>query len=253
VRGLLADQPITSAPDTIRERRRLLFVRTFTLAPLAVFLLFSFTHRVKLNWTGPLWLAVVPAMAAQVVGLANRPTSIPGYAWRVTLAMMFVGYAAFLHYLSRGLPGLGYSANMELLPVGWSELGRELDRKKASLGHSVNRIIIVALDRNFIASEAAFYQQDRERSVRETTGSHLFGGHSLMYESWLAPEAARGATLLLVSFDREDLDRSRIHERCGVLGPIEENWLARDGKVIRPYYTRVAMDYRREAGPRESH
>jgi hypothetical protein len=28
------------------------------LIPLAIFILFSFTKEIKLNWTGPLWLAV---------------------------------------------------------------------------------------------------------------------------------------------------------------------------------------------------
>src|SRR5262249_11138356 len=51
-----------------RQRdRRPLFAAVFTLVPLAVFVAFSLSHQVKLNWTGPLWLAVVPALAAAVV------------------------------------------------------------------------------------------------------------------------------------------------------------------------------------------
>ena len=242
-RGLLAPQRIGGSRDASADRQHLLFVRIFTLVPLAVFVLFSFTHRIKLNWTGPLWLALVPAMAAEITALANRPRSMLVYAWRLTLAVVLISYPAFLHYLSWGLPGVGYATNTELLPIGWSELGRALEEKKAAAAASSKRTLIVGLDRNFIASEAAFYQADRERSIRETTGSHLFDGRSLMYKFWFPVEEARGATLLLVSFVRGDLDRRLIHERCAMLGPIEENWLARGGKVIRPFYTRLATDY----------
>ena len=46
--------------------RRRLFAQVFTLLPLLVFVAFSLAHRVKLNWTGPLWLAVVPRIAARL-------------------------------------------------------------------------------------------------------------------------------------------------------------------------------------------
>ena len=52
------------------EARRRLFAQVFTLLPLLVFVAFSLVHRVKLNWTGPLWLAVLPRIAER---LTPRP------------------------------------------------------------------------------------------------------------------------------------------------------------------------------------
>ena len=64
---VLASQSLHTNQDEslpgIRQRR---FARVFTLVPLLVFTVFSLVHRVKLNWTGPLWLAVVPQIAARL-------------------------------------------------------------------------------------------------------------------------------------------------------------------------------------------
>jgi dolichol-phosphate mannosyltransferase len=226
------------------EARRLLFTRIFTLVPLSVFVLFSLTHRVKLNWTGPLWLPVIPAMAALLVDL--QPGALRR-AWIGSLAVLTIVSVTFLQYLASGLPGVSYSAVTELLPVGWSEMGRELEAQRAAIPRPANgRVLLVGLDRNFIASEAAFYHSGKREAIHETTSAHLFGGRGLMYEFWFPPMEQYGATLLLVSFQRHDLDAGRVQTRCAPLGPIEEHWLERDGRRIRQYYTRVAENY----GPR---
>ena len=224
------------------DARHLLFARVFTLVPLAIFVLFSLTHRVKLNWTGPLWLPVIPAMAALLVEL--QPGALRR-AWIGSLALLTIVYVAFLQYLASGLPGVGYSAAMELLPVGWSEMGRELETQRAAIPPPINgRVLLVGMDRNFIASEAAFYHSRKREAVHETASAHLFGGRGLMYEFWFPAEAQADSALLLVSFHRHDLDAGRVRARCQLLGPIEEHWLERHRRKIRPYYTRVADDYR---------
>ena len=65
-----------------------------------------------------------------------------------------------------------------------------------------------------------------------------------MYEFWFPPRDLEGATLLLVSFTRSDLDRRRIRERAGRVGEIEEHWVERGGRKVRPYFTRVVENYR---------
>ena len=230
--------PRDLSPDDARRR---LFARIYTLVPLSVFLLFSLTHRVKLNWTGPLWLAVLPAVAAALVAL---PPGLMRRAWIGTVALLVLTYAAFLTHIGFGIPGIGYAKDMALMPVGWSEMGRALEARRAAIPADGTRVLLVGLDRNFIASEAAFYHTSPREAVRETTGAHLFGSRALMYEFWFPPEAQRGATLLLASFNRGDLDRRRVRERCKRLGEIEEHSIERGGKTVRTIYTRVAQDYR---------
>lgn len=237
-----------SAVRRVGAARRLVFAQVFTVVPLAVFILYSLFHRVKLNWTGPLWLAAIPCVAALIVRLFDGSGRLMQRGAVATLVLLVISYAALSQYLVSGLPGLGYSANIDLLPVGWPELGRALEQRKTELRRISEKCAIVGLDRNFIAAEATFYQADRARSLRETTGRHLFGEPSLMYEYWFPPRSLNGAALLLVSFERKDFDDPRIAARCETLGPIEEAWLQRGGKRICPYYTQVAVNYRSEAG-----
>ena len=151
---VLAEPPVIEASSHNGSRVRL-FCQIFTLVPLAVFVIFSITHRVKLNWTGPLWLAVIPAIAAH---LTAAPSLLTRRAWITTVALACVIYPAFLTYLAFGLPGLGYSARMELLPVGWSEMGVALEQlKQEARERTQTPTVVVGMDRNFIASEAAFY------------------------------------------------------------------------------------------------
>ena len=238
---VLAERRSFGANSSNAYRIRL-FYQVFTLVPLAVFVIFSITHRVKLNWTGPLWLAVIPAVAAQ---LTAAPAGLTRRAWMTTVALACVIYPAFLIYLSFGLPGFGYSAKMELLPVGWSEMGLGLEQLKREVQEQTQTpTVVVGMDRNFIASEAAFYAGDQAAAVRQTTGSHLFGQSSLMFEFWTPAPSLEGATLLLVSFQRQELDRTAIRRRCLRLGPITEHLLTRNGKPICSYFTSVASDYR---------
>jgi dolichol-phosphate mannosyltransferase len=223
------------------DARRLLFARVFTLLPLSVFLLFSLTHRVKLNWTGPLWLAVIPAIAAL---LADLRGGVLHRAWLASLTILVIAYLTFLQYLATGLPGMSYLSAIELLPVGWSEMGRALEAQRAAIPRPANgRVLLVGLDRNFIASEAAFYHSHKREAIREITSVHLFGGRGLMYEFWFPPKEQWGAMLLLVSFQRSDLDAARVRARCASLGPIDDHWLERNGRRVCQYYTRVAENY----------
>ena len=240
---VLAWKALRGSPG--EDSRQRLFARVYTLIPLLVFLLFSLTHRVKLNWTGPLWLAVLPAIAAALVALMDQPPGFLRRAWIGTVAVLLLIHVTFLTHLACGFPWIGYAKDMALLPVGWSEMGRALEARRAALPKPANgKVMLVGLDKNFIASEAAFYHSRPRDAVPETTGAHLFGSRALMYEYWFPAREQRGATLLLVSFDRGDLDRRRVRDRSERQGEIEESWIERGGKKVRPYFTRVVENYR---------
>ena len=243
------------AGDEDAERRRRLFARVFTLVPLAVFVVFSLTHRVKLNWTGPLWLAVLPLAAARLTAAFETPAtgSARWVRWSAlgTAAVLGGSYLVLWQYLASGLPGIGYARSTELLPVGWPQMARDLDQRAAELRRTQpDRVLVVGLDRDFIASEAAFYAADPARAVHETTGAHLFGGVSLMYAYWFPVKEQEGATLLLVSFDPKDLDSVRARQHCRPLGTVETTWIQVNGKRVRPYYTQVGFHFRDERYPK---
>jgi dolichol-phosphate mannosyltransferase len=243
--------PVAPNPDRDDSRRRL-FAQVFTLAPLAVFAAFSLVHRVKLNWTGPLWLTVVPLIAAQLTALSTRRPDRPALrlGWNLTVAVCALAYFALLQQLAFGIPGLRYSSNIDLLPVGWSELGREVDVQEDALRRASKAPVrVVGMDRNFIASEAAFYDAEPAKAAFETIGAHLFGDPSLMYEYWFPAKEQDGATLLLVSFKEGSLDIPHIGEHCQPLGEIQKHLLRHNGKPLCYYFTRIVHNYRSAGYP----
>jgi len=69
--------------------QRTSFIVVYTLVPLSIFIAFSLFHEVKLNWTGPLWLAVVPAIAWVLAAAENSEPLRRGKlgpAWRAGFA-----------------------------------------------------------------------------------------------------------------------------------------------------------------------
>ncbi len=232
------------------EQRRALFARVYVLVPLSVFVVFSVTHRVKLNWTGPLWLAVVPALAGVL-------TAAPAAGWMrrcavATAALLCAGYIALLQYLAAGWPGLRYFEPTEILPVGWKQLAAEVTARQQELSRSgaPGPVFIVGMDRDFIASEVAFYSPDQAHAVQETTGAHLFEGDSLMYTFWFPAALGNGATMLLVAFDERELQAPRVGRHSTAQGPVEEHRLQIGGKAVRTYYTRVITGYHSERAAR---
>jgi len=236
----------TIADGNREAPRQRLFIAAAVLIPLAVFALFSLRHEVKLDWTGAPWTAGLPLMAA---GMAAAGPSLKGMragiraAWLPTLVTMLLIYGAGLHYLTLGLPGLGYSKHIELIPVGWRDLSRRiLDTAARVRAETGSEPLIVGMDRYAIASELAYYG-----AGRTTSSSHLFGGVGLMYERWTPADLQQGRNLLLVAWDPGDLTGYEIEAHAERWGPLEDDVLIRDGRVVRHYYHRVAYNYRSTA------
>jgi hypothetical protein len=100
------------------------------------------------------------------------------------------------------------------------------------------------MDRYALASERAFYSDDRSKSVAETSSWHLFGGMGLMYERWFPVERQSGRTMLLLAWDAGDLAAAHVQSHVSALEPLQEGSLVRNGHLVRRYYYRVALGYR---------
>jgi dolichol-phosphate mannosyltransferase len=239
-------KPHSGEPPDDARRRRL-----FTLAvllPLSVFAAFSLRHEVKLDWTGALWTAALPALGcAMIAGDAtvNRFGRWIRAAWMPTIITLLLIYGAGLHYLVLGLPGLGYGKHIEVIPVGWRELTAHITETANDYRNSSgSEVLLVGMDRYAIASELAFYGGAHLPSGLETANSHLFGGMGLMYERWIPPQAQEHRNLLLVAWTQGELEDRAIAAHVERLGPIEDDVLVRNGIIIRHYYHRLAFDYR---------
>jgi dolichol-phosphate mannosyltransferase len=246
---LWAKQGAMGANEITAAQRRRRFMQLSVLVPLAVFFAFSLRHEVKLDWTGTLWIAAVPALAYAVVAASNMSSGgVRGWvrsAWPPTLVILILIYGAAFHYLVLGLPGVGYGPHMEVVPVGWRDLGKQVVAIENGIRAGTGiEPLTVGMDRYAIASQLAFYAPDRARSVRETSSDHLLGGVGLMYERWFPAKAQEGRTLLLIGFKPEDMQGPQIESRAQRLGPLEDGVLTRDGRMIRRYYYRLLYNYR---------
>jgi dolichol-phosphate mannosyltransferase len=233
----------------VMRRRRLMTLAT--LVPLSVFVAFSLRHEVKLDWTGAMWTAALPAIGCSMI-VASNVRGLGAWirsAWAPTLLCLCLIYGAGLHYLVLGLPGLGYGKHIELVPVGWRDLTRQvIDAGAAYRRETGADALIVGMDRYAIASEVAFYGRRQLHASVATMNSYLFDGMSLMYGRWMPPESLEHRDLLLVAFSAGELQGPAIESRVERLGPIEDTALIRDGVVIRHYYQRLAHNYRSVAG-----
>jgi dolichol-phosphate mannosyltransferase len=226
--------------------RQWLFLRLSVLLPLSVFVVFSLRHDVKIDWTGALWLAAVPALATAIVQFSTM-NGFRGWvfrAWGPTAVCMLLLYGAGLHYLALGLPGVGYSTRLELVPVGWRDLGRQVSAMAQNIRRTTGKDpVIVGMDRYELASQLTFYAPDHAHSVRATTSRNLFGQNGLMYGRWASKLSVGDRPLILVAWDANDISDELTAGYAATLDPPKEATLTRDGTVIRNFRYRIAHGY----------
>jgi dolichol-phosphate mannosyltransferase len=229
-------------------RRSWRFLCVGVLVPVAVFVMFSLRHEVKLDWTGAPWVCAIPMMA---FGLCAARAGTSGSkrwlrtAWPVTFVIMLALYTVGFYYLTEGIPGVGYTRHTELLPVEWRDFGQQIDGIADGVRSQYgDNLLVVGMDRYAIASELAFYSSDQGKAVATRSSWHLFDDMGLMYEQWFPLKLQAGRTLLLVAWDPADLAAPHLEKRVEQLEPIHDGVLTRDGSVVRRFYYRVAHGYR---------
>jgi dolichol-phosphate mannosyltransferase len=236
------------------KTRGFTFSVVFLLVPLSVFMIFSLTKSVKLNWTGPLWLSLIPFLAhymAPETGIRSRRLfRLVQQAWPATIAASLLIYGASLHYLSLGLPGLPYPINFPI--VGCRDLGRQIEQIENDI-ESVTGVepIVVGMDKYRIASLLAFYRPEKmgfsesvlRESVTTTAGCDLFGGNSLMYQYWFPEEVNENRVMILVSSKRSQLEGSNIYSRVREMGDIQELVVHKNATPVGRYFYVVAKGY----------
>jgi dolichol-phosphate mannosyltransferase len=199
-------------PDTPSDERarRFRFAACAAFAPLAVFTVFSLAHVPKVNWTGPLWLALFPATAALLAGAPagerSRLARASAALFVPSLWLALFGYGVALHALALGVPGTKFPGGTRYAQQ-WQSIAAAVDRAADDLRAETGaEPVIVAFDRYATSSLLAFYQP--ASGPRWTVGGRqLFGaGTSLMYGYWTTPESVAGRTLLCVSDERGDLE-----------------------------------------------
>jgi dolichol-phosphate mannosyltransferase len=229
------------------ERR---FGLVFTLVPLSVFVLSSLHNETKLNWTGPVWLAALPFMAASVLpSVAEAGGWMAGRLqrlWKLTVLALLLFYGALLHYGVLGLPGV--PGPIGHLGHNWEELSRQVEAVAAEVRARTGREpLVVGMNKYNLASELAFYAPSGG-GARKTTTHNLFGRQGLMYDFWFPPEQQVGKSLVLVSKDPQALDAAELRPFVDQLEPVRELRVGANDTGTR-YFVRVAHGYRGVRSP----
>lgn len=232
--------------DGSEIRSAYLFCLTMVLVPLSIFILFSFTKEIKLNWTGPLWLSILPFIAYGMVRGESRLQHWVAMLWPGTLLVSLFTYAAVLFYCAFGLPATPFANNVFLF--GWNDLAQQVE----ILSHrAANRqpLLVVGMDKYRTASGLAFYLNKNSPAgrvnseVTKATGWQLFGYDSLMYNYWYPPALAKSRDILVISKDKKLLDPALFANHYHLLGQMKELNVSKRGKSAGHFFYRVLRSY----------
>lgn len=228
------------------SRRNYLFGLSMALSPLCIFFLFSLTKEIKLNWTGPLWLSLLPFIAWTMASHRDKPRWFVTRLWPGTLILLVACYGIVLHYCAIGLPGLSYASGTVLF--GYDSLAQQVEKEVQIIAEKEHaRPLVAGMDRYKIASGLAFYRNKQRREelipVDETTGSNLFDRNALMYNYWYPPALASDRNVLIISRKKEQLDPGNFSNHYQHLGKIGEITITKQGKKAGSYYYRLLTWY----------
>jgi dolichol-phosphate mannosyltransferase len=237
----------TAAPSLPALR----FMAIFTLVPLAVFVLNSLRSHPKLNWTGPVWLAVMPLIA---LTLTDRRAPVAGWVdriirrgWKPTIIFLSLFYPLGLCYIVLGTPGYVPSTGLPV-PTAWEAFAEEVERVEESLEkEGTSDLLIVGLDQYWIASELSYYDRAKAKALDVYGGKGLTGGNGLMWDEWLPMDQAAGKNVMLVSFSGTSLDQSWVTRRFAAVSDIQRREIRKGDRTMGYFFWRLGRHYQLDA------
>jgi dolichol-phosphate mannosyltransferase len=243
------------------DARNRLFIACLVFAPLAVFAWSALRHPPRINWTGPLWLALLPLLGWAIVHARAlrwpplRATLAAGAG--PLLAGLLLVYAAFFYYMTLGIPGLSYPRHFARV-IGWPGAARQLQGVREQLMKETGSDpVIVGLNSYSIASQLQFHSAhlseamaDGTRPAEVTTMGSLRGRSSVMYSYWYSSEQYQGRPLILVSRHKRKLETPRMEKHFTKFGPeiqtlaLANSGPAGNGQLVDTYYYRTVYGIR---------
>ena len=231
----------------LEYRRQWLFGVLFTLMPLSVFFLFSIFHAPKINWTAPVWLAILP-WVAQNMGTEIKPPRkiflIVQRLWVPTIIALLLTTSAGFYYIYLGLPGAGQMAEGRLLGP-WRIMGMNVDAIQRRIEvETGTRPLVVGMDKYMITSQLTFYDQLNGDRVKNGGAPHFFGDQGLMWEYWFPSSAQIGKNIILVDLRTKRLTKPELSQFFERLSDVSTETLEVDGRQVGNFYWRIGYGYR---------
>jgi len=232
--------------------RRRLFALVFTCVPLSAFVWFSLSHDPKLNWTGPVWLASLPLLTWGIgvhAGEAvSRFTAWGRKLWMPASVLTTFLLVGGLYYLAVGLPGLPAVPDMAL-PVAWEEVGEAVDKIEQRVSAETGREpVLVGMNTYFISSQVAFYDGLDDDGPLDTAGQSIVGENSLMWSFWRHQSSIVGSDVVLLAFERDDVEEQVIAGHFARLGEVQVQPVFKNGRKVALLYWRVGYGYKGGSG-----
>lgn len=222
--------------QVVRKQHTLFTARKFclimTLVPLAVVFFFSLTKQVKLNWTAPFWLAIIPFMVA--VTWQNTKHS---RMWSNTLVTLLILFGFTVQYNALGLPFVPF--NQGSFMTGWQSIADDLEKRSARIEQQVGqKPFIVGMDKYQISSGIAFYSAKSNSSLPNATitGRHLLGAGDLMYSYWHRPETEGTRDLLIVGRKEKSLEKLQFPNNYQRISAVEKIEAKKNGQNAGAVY-----------------
>ena len=245
--------PVAEQADPVYRARQLAV--WLVLVPLAVFVLASLFRNTKFNWTAPIWIPLLPFIAASLLRPATASDAARGRRIARHPAGFAVGLLVFfalsLYHLGLGIPGVPYTRGLS--GVGWRGLGVRVEAMANERTRpDGSRPYVVGINRDTTPSWLTFYRcvaaapEDEDRAIAETIGGHLWHKPSGMFKRWFPlPESGLELDeLLLVSDDVTELQGPRCLHWVERADPILEIPLEKNGRAAGAYYVRWVYGYR---------
>ncbi|MCX7184940.1 MAG: glycosyltransferase family 39 protein [Nitrosospira sp.] len=244
--AILALLPGSDRDDGQYARRRRLFIRIFTVVPLAIFFCLSLFGSPKFHWTSPVWLMLLPTVAWMMgqVGDQRAIASRLRAMWKPTIIVAMFFYAFVLHYAVLGIPGAPYPNFTK--HYFWREATNEIEQIAQDVRRQTGQEpIVVGMSRWSVASALSFYNHGGNRM--EIHSRNVFGDKSAMYDFWSPAPAPTTRPIILVGMEYRHLERNRAGKDLDPMlyqpGPIQYREIMRDNKPLRRVYYRIAQGY----------
>ena len=227
--------------------RMRLFTLIFTLVPLSVFVLHSLQDNPKIHWTGPLWLASLPALASAID--PQRATALKWFKglfsqsfWKATAAVMLLLLGGAFYAMAVGPPLLPAFERMSL-PTAWKEMMQSVEGIEATVEFETGgEPIVVGLSNYFISAEHAFYDPSGE-GVAETGGRGLIGYNGWMWDRWQTPRDYAGRNFILVAFESKYQRRNRFEHRFARISDLKQAVVMKSGRAAGRFFYRIGYGY----------
>lgn len=237
---LVKKNTTTMVQITVDSKR---FMRIFTLIPLGFFALFSLNHEINLNWIGPLFLALIPWLAALIADIPKKRT-----VWLKTTLALLICYSITL-LVATFNTSEQVQQKLLIKVIAWEPLIKEFYEVAQRIEDTTSKpVIFIPLDNFPIASELSFYQakflaQGKILKTYPILGSHPFGVESLMYRYWSKNEDLAGATLILISKELWRFELPELTKQVTDLSELKSIWSTGQGRRVKniPFYYKIAQ------------